>query len=337
MKKIVIVVSAVLLMISCKPEAPKDYVTLAGTITNPNSDSLIVAQRTILKTIKVNEDGTFSDTLKVKDGNYVLFDGKEQTTVYLKNGYDLNLKVNTAEFDETITYTGNGAQENNYIASVALLQASVLEDDSLFKLEKPNFDEKVEGINSKFKNILAEAKIADTAFVAGQEKQIDGLTKYIASTYEEKQYLITVLGKGNASPKFTDYENFKGGTTSLDDLKGKYVYVDVWATWCGPCKREIPYLKEVEKAYHGKNIEFVSISIDQAKDHEAWKTMVAEKELGGVQLFADNNWKSDFVQEYQIKGIPRFLLIDPDGNIVSSDAPRPSSKDLVALFDELKI
>ncbi|UMB52946.1 TlpA family protein disulfide reductase [Lutibacter sp. A64] len=337
MRKIVIVVSAVLLMISCKPEAPKDYVTLAGTITNPNSDSLIVAQRTILKTIKVSEDGTFSDTLKVKEGNYVLFDGKEQTTVYLKNGYDLDLTVNTAEFDETITYTGNGAEENNYIAAVALLQASVLSDDSLFKLEKPNFDEKIEALNSKFKNILAEAKIADTAFVAGQEKQIDGLTKYIASTYEEKQYLITVLGKGNASPKFTDYENFKGGTTSLDDLKGKYVYVDVWATWCGPCKREIPYLKEVEKAYHGKNIEFVSISIDQAKDHEAWKTMVAEEELGGIQLFADNDWKSNFVQEYQIKGIPRFLLIDPDGNIVSSDAPRPSSEDLIALFDELKI
>ncbi|UMB59468.1 TlpA family protein disulfide reductase [Lutibacter sp. A80] len=337
MKKIVIVVSAVLLIIGCKPEAPKDYVTLTGTITNPNSDSLIVAQRTILKTIKVKSDGTFSDTLKVKEGNYVLFDGTEQASVYLKNGYDLNLEVNTSEFDETLAYTGNGSDENNYIAAVALLQETVLGDDSLFTLEKASFDEKIEGINSKFKNLLTEAKITDTAFVSGQEKQIDRLTNYIASTYKERRYLATVLGKGNASPKFTDYENFKGGTTSLDDLKGKYVYVDVWATWCAPCKREIPFLKEVEKAYHGKNIEFVSISIDEDKNHEAWKTMVSEKELGGVQLFADNNWKSDFIQEYKIKGIPRFLLIDPEGNIVSSDAPRPSSKDLIALFDELKI
>jgi thiol-disulfide isomerase/thioredoxin len=337
MKKIVLVVSAVLLMVSCKPEAPKDYVTLSGTITNPNSDSLIVAQRQILKTIKVKEDGTFSDTLKVTPGIYILFDGTEQTRVYLKNGYDLNLKANSDEFDETLNYTGNGAEENNYLAAVAMLQETVLEDESMFKLDKPKFDEKVKDINSKFQNLLAEAKIIDTAFVAAQEKQIDGLTGYIAGSYAEKQYMLTVLAKGMPSPKFSDYENFKGGTTSLDDLKGKYVYVDVWATWCGPCKREIPYLKEVEKAYHNKNIEFLSISIDEAKDHEAWKTMVAEKELGGVQLFADNDWNSDFVKAYQIKGIPRFLLIDPDGNIVTPDAPRPSSKDLIALFDELKI
>ena len=67
------------------------------------------------------------------------------------------------------------------------------------------------------------------------------------------------------------------------------------------------------------------------------ETMVTEKELGGIQLFADKDWDSDFVKAYQINGIPRFLLIDPDGNIVSSNAPRPSSKDLITLFDELKI
>jgi len=175
----------------------------------------------------------------------------------------------------------------------------------------------------------------DTAFVSQQTNQINGLVKYISSNYEQKQYLATVLAKGNESPKFLDYENYKGGTTSLEDLKGKYVYVDVWATWCGPCKREIPFLKEVEKAYHTKNIEFVSISIDTAKDHDKWKQMVEEKELGGVQLFADSDWKSQFVQDYAIKGIPRFLLIDPQGNIVSPDAPRPSSADLKILLDEL--
>ncbi len=337
MKKIVIIVSAVLLMVSCKPEAPKDYVTLSGTITNPNSDSLIVAQRQILKTIKVNEDGTFSDTLKVNPGTYVLFDGAEQAMVYLKNGFDLNLTVNTGEFDETLNFKGNGAEENNYLAAVALLQESVIEDEAMFQLEKPKFEEKVKEIDAKFQNLLTESKIVDTAFVASQKKQINGLTSYLSGSYEEKQYLLTVLAKGKSSPKFEDYENFKGGTTSLDDLKGKFVYVDVWATWCGPCKREIPFLKEVEKAYHGKNIEFVSISIDVAKDHAKWKDMVAEKELGGIQLFADKDWNSDFIKAYQINAIPRFLLIDPDGNIVSSNAPRPSSKDLITLFDELKI
>ena len=106
------------------------------------------------------------------------------------------------------------------------------------------------------------------------------------------------MAKGKASPSFENFENYKGGTTSLSDLKGKYVYVDVWATWCGPCKKEIPFLKEVESQYHGKNIEFVSISVDDGRGFKAktkelaleaskkgWRKMIAEKEMGGIQLF----------------------------------------------------
>ncbi|WP_179316897.1 TlpA family protein disulfide reductase [Winogradskyella undariae] len=148
---------------------------------------------------------------------------------------------------------------------------------------------------------------------------------------------VKKLTKGMPSPKFVNYENHKGGTTSLDDLKGQFVYIDVWATWCGPCIKEIPSLKKVEKQYHGKNIAFISASIDREKDHDKWVKMVTDKELGGIQLMADKDWKSLFVTEYAIDGIPRFILIDPDGNIVSADAPRPSNPELIELFDELKI
>lgn len=337
MKKLIYVFSLALVVFACKEEAPKDYVTLSGTITNPNSDSLIVAQRTILKTIKVAEDGTFSDTLKVEDGSYVLFDGAEQASVYLKNGFDLKITLDAKEFDETLSYTGNGAEPNNYLVSKGLLQEKVLDDKEMFLLEKPDFEAKVAEVKVNFENLLNETKYTDSLFVSQEKKQIEGLAEYILKDYDQQQYMAKVLAKGMISPKFAGYENYKGGTTSLDDLKGKYVYIDVWATWCGPCKREIPSLQKVEKAYHGKNIEFVSISVDKEKDHEAWKQMVEEKELGGIQLYADKDWKSDFVQEYKINGIPRFILIDPAGNIVTPDAPRPSSDDLIALFDELKI
>ncbi|WP_430933191.1 TlpA family protein disulfide reductase [Saccharicrinis sp. 156] len=140
--------------------------------------------------------------------------------------------------------------------------------------------------------------------------------------------------KGNPSPKFVDYENCAGGTSSLDDFKGKYVYIDVWATWCGPCLAEIPHLKKVEHKYQGKNIEFVSISVDVEKNKEKWKEMVADKELGGVQLRAIDK---EFMDAYSISGIPRFILIDTRGNIVSRSAPRPSNPELITLFDELGI
>ncbi|GAA4969094.1 TlpA disulfide reductase family protein [Algibacter aquimarinus] len=153
----------------------------------------------------------------------------------------------------------------------------------------------------------------------------------------EKYNKLQALNAGKPSPQFVNYENYKGGKTSLSDLKGKYVYIDVWATWCAPCLGEIPSLKKVEKQFHDNNIEFVSISIDKLPDHEKWKTMIEEKELGGVQLFADNDWKSKFVTDYQIEGIPRFILIDPEGNIVDANAPRPSNSKLTELFTELSI
>ncbi|KAB1068158.1 TlpA family protein disulfide reductase [Tamlana haliotis] len=148
---------------------------------------------------------------------------------------------------------------------------------------------------------------------------------------------LKLLSKGSSSPKFVDYENHAGGTTSLDDLKGKYVYIDVWATWCGPCMAEIPSLKKIEKNYHGKNIEFISISVDRQGDYKKWKKMVDDKDLGGIQLFSDKSWSSEFVKGYLIKGIPRFILIDPSGNIVSANAPRPSDHKLINLFDDLSI
>ena len=139
-----------------------------------------------------------------------------------------------------------------------------------------------------------------------------------------------------ASPKF-DYENQKGGKTSLESLKGKYVYIDVWATWCGPCLIEVPSLKKVEEQYHGKNIQFVSISVDNIKDRQKWSNLVNTKQLGGIQLLADMDFSSEFIKAYEIKEIPRFILIDSDGNIVNSNAPRPSETKLIDLFNELKI
>lgn len=154
------------------------------------------------------------------------------------------------------------------------------------------------------------------------------------ATVTQRYELLKALTPGNPSPTF-NYENYKGGTTSLADLKGKYTYIDVWATWCGPCLREIPSLQEIEKDYTGKNIQIVSISIDEEKDYDKWREMVEEKSLGGIQLMADNNWSSKFVQDYAILGIPRFILVDPEGNIVSADAPRPSDPQLREMLNKL--
>nr|WP_197718661.1 TlpA disulfide reductase family protein [Pedobacter schmidteae] len=151
----------------------------------------------------------------------------------------------------------------------------------------------------------------------------------------EEIYANHKMMTGNAmSPDF-NYIDVNGKEVSLKSLRGKYVYIDVWATWCGPCKAEIPFLTKIEQAYHGKNIHFVSLSVDRMADKSKWTSYVKDHQLQGIQLLADKDFNSDFVKKYNINAIPRFILIDPAGKIVSGDAKRPSDPELRKQFDGL--
>lgn len=138
------------------------------------------------------------------------------------------------------------------------------------------------------------------------------------------------LAPGQPSATFS-LPDINGKTVALEDLKGRYVYIDVWATWCGPCRAEIPHLKKLEEAYTGKGIAFVSISCDQNKT--AWKNMVTKDQMKGIQLYMGN--KNDFMKKYMINGIPRFILLDKEGRIINANASRPSDPSTSKLFDKL--
>lgn len=138
------------------------------------------------------------------------------------------------------------------------------------------------------------------------------------------------LRSGNPSVDFS-YSDIDGKTVSLADLKGQFVYIDVWATWCAPCRGELPALKGLEEKYAGKDICFVSMSCD--KNKKAWETMVKKDELKGIQLHMGTD--RSFMDAYLINGIPRFILLDRDGNIISANMSRPSNADTAKKFDEL--
>lgn len=345
MKKTLIIVAA-LSIFACKEEAPKDYVTFSGKITDMSSDSLILRSQDYSKTISVNADGTFSDTLKVEPGIYNLFDGAESTSVYLKNGFEIDMTLDTKMFDESIKYTGTGSEHSNFLAEKSLKEEQLIDVEALTKeSDMDGLKAKLASIKTELSEFYNSNKTIDTSITNSANKSLEPMLKSLESYIGSGIALKTELPKGSPSPTFSDYENYDGTTTSLADLAGKYVYIDVWATWCGPCKAEIPFLKEIEKEYHGKDIQFVSLSIDDDRSHggswdkarEDWKAMIADKELGGIQIFAPKGWQTEFIQAYKINGIPRFILIDPAGNVVSPDAPRPSSDELKALLTELNI
>lgn len=197
--------------------------------------------------------------------------------------------------------------------------------------------------NPSIKNQLLFSRF--TSSISRTENKKDAFDTFLAmNTSEDYEKRATELyqeviklERGSPSPKFVNYENHAGGSSSLDEFLGKYVYIDVWATWCGPCKRQIPFLEKVEEQYHDKNIEFVTISVDYKKDYGKWKKMVAEKNMKGIQLIAPDAFNSDFISEFNIQGIPRFILIDPQGNLISANAPLPEDEKLIELFNELGI
>lgn len=127
---------------------------------------------------------------------------------------------------------------------------------------------------------------------------------------------------GRPSPMFKGVD-VNGKEMTLRNFRGKYVYIDMWATWCGPCQKELPFLKKLEEKYKGRNIAFVGLSIDQ--DKAKWADRVKNGALSGTQLYIGKGTK--FQSDYRISGIPRFILLDPNGRIVNPDMTRPSSED----------
>lgn len=319
-----------MLMASAALHAQADKVKFTAVIQNPNSDSLVIKSKTFNKTLKATKPGSFSDSFAVPtNGFYTLFDGKEYASVFLKNGFDLALTMNAAMFDETIVYKGKGEKENNFVAGLNITMESLTE-----KLTTLSPDEQKKVIDAKLDEFTAKLKDPelDAEFVKNMTPQIAGIKQQLGMM--AAQAAAAAKMKGKPAPDFS-YENHKGGTTKLSEFKGKYVYIDIWATWCGPCRQEIPFLQRLEEKFHKKNIVFISLSIDAAKDHDKWKKMVTDKNLGGVQLMADKDWKSDFPQAFGVNSIPRFILIDPKGNVVEADAKRPSDPELTAQLEAL--
>lgn len=206
----------------------------------------------------------------------------------------------------------------------------------------------------EFYNLIAFESLKgtiDSEGPAGLEAQI---TEYMAKSTDaaNKKALQDMvdgwaaMAPGKPAPVF-NLPDINGKMVSLTDFAGKYVFIDYWATWCGPCKAEIPSYKQLIEDYKSKNIVFISISVD--KDKAAWEKMVKE----GIPAIDENtgnpvvpaqmiamSWLQlhdavKYNKIWLVKFIPTFVLIDPKGNIVNSRALRPSNPELRKVLDNL--
>lgn len=343
--KNIVAITLLLIVASCKqePQVPKDYAVVHGTIKNVKDSINLrlynpVTSKSVV--IEVDKNGNYRDTLKLDAATMYNAVYNNVFMLYLKNDMDLQMDFDSDKIQETISFKGNGEEENNFLKYKSKHLNGLFGED--YKAYLGMNEEKFNTTTSKFMDdfnstLDNKASVLDSSFVAKERTDIEEFKKNMEAQHQEQLEINSKLGAGKPSPDFKDYTNFKGGKASLADYRGSYVYIDVWATWCIPCIYEIPFLEKVEKQYEDKNIKFLSISADQPKDEQKWRTMINDKNMHGIQLLADNAIESQFFVDYYIYGIPRFILLDPQGNIVTYDAPRPSEEKLKELFNSLDI
>lgn len=137
---------------------------------------------------------------------------------------------------------------------------------------------------------------------------------------------------GSKAAEFTMTDE-KGKVWELSDFRGKAVYIDCWATWCGPCCMEIPYMEKLyDKLKNNKRVELISISLDDNK--AKWMKKIKADKPAWKQFICPENFNSELAKNYDIDGIPRFLFFDKDGNVISLDAPRPSEEGTLEYITE---
>jgi|GEM_PF-4186133 len=165
-------------------------------------------------------------------------------------------------------------------------------------------------IGSNLENRLnrVKAAVADTALISIIEQQLI-----------EQDRIDSYSRVGGEMPDVPIIDQ-QGNEHRLSEFKGRYVYIDLWASWCGPCNQEIPYLKELERTIGNDKVVFVSISIDE--DFNAWKAAIKRHNLSGNQFLGNETLASLL----KVQGIPRFLIYDKEGRLLNPDAPRPSSQ-----------
>jgi len=152
-------------------------------------------------------------------------------------------------------------------------------------------------------------KFPDNSLLAGIKKSYD---KQIAAMQGQDNEMNSWVGKQAPELSLPDVN---GKSVSLDSYKGKYLLVDFWASWCGPCRAENPNVVSIYNQFKGKNFAILGVSLDRERD--AWQEAIRADHLDWTHVSDLKFWSSKAVETFKFNGIPFNVLIDPQGKVIA--------------------
>jgi len=231
------------------------------------------------------------------------------------------------------------ALDNDYAPlfpmAAQMIARSIPADEGLLgRLEKLYGSYKNEAVRAKVASLMLSAFLSEHDYSADFEGGLallkQAVEKYALSREYVEEYMkrkATIVG--SPFPADVVLEDADGNVVDIASFKGKYLYIDLWASWCGPCCKEVPHLQAIEKEFQDSNVVFLSISTDTDKD--AWKNKMVELNMHGNQLHDRNN---TLCNALNVKGIPFFLIYDKEGKLHTYKAMRPSRGDALRMVLE---
>jgi peroxiredoxin len=233
------------------------------------------------------------------------------------------------------TVEAKGKKINNE-ARARMTASPELKEDQEFRKE---WDNKISEVGAElklvYKSFIEEmpgnmVTIEAIEFIVGPNPDITTVKKLFSSINENvrnssmgKQYAKKIddlekVNVGSVAPEFTQADT-SGNLVSLKDFKGKYLLIDFWASWCGPCREESPNLVKAFHTYKNSNFSIVSISLDKASARKAWLKAIIKDGLLWTQLSDLKGWDNEAAKLYSVSSVPKSFLISPEGKIVAKD------------------
>ncbi|MGK0324601.1 MAG: hypothetical protein ACJAR4_002655, partial [Psychroserpens sp.] len=172
--KNLIIALITLSIFACKPESKVDYAIISGKIENSKAKTATLKNADFKAEIAINEDGTFADTLRIpENGFYTMSIGREFTPIHIGFEDSLYVTLDAMKFDQTITYTGQGALKNNYLASKTLHNGKITSNAAEFySLEENAFKTKISKIKIANETLLNGLTNADEAFISAEKQNL---------------------------------------------------------------------------------------------------------------------------------------------------------------------